>query len=151
MSRPLSERERAVRLGVYRHFVDHGRAPTATELATSLGFARTEVESAFESLAEAHVLVLKPGTHALWMAMPFSAVETRYRVETPRGAFWANCAWDALGIPAMLGSDATVHARCACCEEPQQLDVRNGQLLTTEGLVHFAVPASRWWEDIGFT
>lgn len=151
MSNPgLSPLERDVRQRVYRHFLEHGRASSAAEIAAALGRPADEIEGALRTLADAHVLVLKPGTVDLWMAMPFSAVETRYRVETPRGGWWANCAWDALGVLAMLGSDGTVRARCACCEEPQVLDVEGGQL-RGEGMIHFAVPAARWWADIGFT
>ncbi|MEO7238488.1 MAG: organomercurial lyase, partial [Gemmatimonadales bacterium] len=46
--------------------------------------------------AAAHVLVLDPATRGLWMAMPFSAVPTSFRVTTPSGEWWANCASDAL-------------------------------------------------------
>ena len=31
------------------------------------------------------------------------------------------------------------------------LNVLAGDLLETDGVVHFAVPAARWWDDVGFT
>jgi hypothetical protein len=32
-----------------------------------------------------------------------------------------------------------------------RLQVRHGVLTRTEGVVHFGVPARRWWDNIGFT
>lgn len=46
------------------------------------------------------------------LAYPFSAHPSRQRIDTADGRrLWACCAIDALGIPAMLGVDATVVAR----------------------------------------
>ena len=54
---------------------------------------------------------LQPGGDAVLMAHPLSAVETDYRVIVDGVALYANCAWDSLGIPAMLGRDADIEAR----------------------------------------
>jgi len=40
---------------------------------------------------------------------------------------------------------------CGDCGVPLTLGVRDGSLAEGEGVVHFAVPARRWWENIGFT
>jgi Alkylmercury lyase len=85
------------------------------------------------------------------MAPPFSAVPTAFRVQTPRGAYWGNCIWDGLGIVSMLGGEGTVETRCADCDEPMTLRIEAGGLVDGDGLAHFAVPAARWWDDIGFT
>jgi hypothetical protein len=35
---------------------------------------------------------------------------------------------------------------------PLRLEVRDGALEEpSEGVIHFAVPAARWWDDIGST
>ena len=65
--------------------------------------------------------------------------------------YWGVCVWDALGIPAALHADGTVTARCGDCDEEIVLEVRDGALARGEGVVHFAVPAIRWWENIAFT
>jgi hypothetical protein len=31
------------------------------------------------------------------------------------------------------------------------LQVHEGQLVAGPGVVHFAVPAARWWENVSFT
>jgi Alkylmercury lyase len=85
------------------------------------------------------------------MAHPLSAVPTAFRVETRRGSYYGNCVWDALGIPAMLGVDARIETACPDCDEEIVFVVRNGELEPVEAVAHFAVPAARWWDDIGHT
>ena len=86
------ELDSRVRLAIYRHFVRTGLAPTAREVGDELGASPAAIADSFERLAAAHVLVLDPATRGLWMAMPFSAVPTSFRVTTPGGEWWANCA-----------------------------------------------------------
>jgi hypothetical protein len=140
----------AVRLAGYRHFAATGRAPSGGQIADALGRSVAQVSAAFERLAAERALVLFPGTTEIWMAMPFSAVPTELRVETEKGPYWANCAWDALGIPAALGADAKISSRCSDCGESLRIEVSGGEC--SAGLwVHFGVPAAQWWQDIGFT
>jgi Alkylmercury lyase len=140
-----------VRLAIYERFVDDGEPPSAAEVADQLQVSPEEAETAFRRLDEAHVIVLMPGTLEIWMAAPLSAVPTAFEAETPRGAFWGNCIWDGLGVISMLGGDGTVETRCPDCEEPMTLRVEDFALAEGEGTTHFAVPAARWWENIGFT
>ncbi len=140
-----------VRIAIYERFVAEGEPPSPASVAELLSIPKEEAQGAFHRLAEAHVIVLTPGTSEVWMANPLSAVPTSFRVETPRGSFWGNCVWDGLGAVSMLGGDGTVTTHCADCEEPMALRVEGGRLVDTDGLAHFAVPARRWWDDIGFT
>lgn len=140
-----------IRHHVYRHFIDVGSPPTVEETARALDLAVGEVERAYRRLDEDHALVLTPGALRIWMAMPLSAVSTAFRVRAGEQSWWANCAWDALGIPAMLGRNARVVTTCGDCDEPMTLTVEEGALVETEGVVHFAVPAAKWWDDVGFT
>jgi hypothetical protein len=140
-----------VRLCVYRRFIESGRPPTVQELAGALNLTFEKVEKAYHRLDEGHALVLKPGTLDLWMAMPLSAVPTDFRVSVAGQSWWANCAWDALGIPAMLGRDALIETHCPGCDDPVTFKVINGGLEQDPGVVHFALPVAKWWEDIGFT
>ena len=57
------------------------------------------------------------------------------------------------GISAILGRDATGHAPCGCgdCDENLEIEMLPGQPVNSEWLAHFVVPASRFWEKIGFT
>jgi hypothetical protein len=157
-----------VRLAVYRHFLEEGRAPTPAELADSLEHPFEEVEAALLRLAEAHILVLEPGSTAIRMAMPFSNVRTGFRVEVPFLSWYANCAWDALGIPALLRgagrlpsqSPQRITTACPDCDETITLHLAGLEgppILfspTPQGppapppVVHFVVPAAHWWSDI---
>jgi hypothetical protein len=96
--------------------------------------------------------VLEPDVESIRMLNPFSVVETRHRVEADGRSWWANCAWDALGIPAALHADGRIESACPDCGQQLELEVRDGELVRgAELLVHFLVPARHWWDDIGFT
>jgi hypothetical protein len=140
-----------VRLAILERFAETGDAPVAAEVATAIGETEGAVAEAYSRLADAHLLVLRPGTREIWMAHPFSAVPTGFHVETERGSSYANCVWDALGIPAMLDTDARIETTCSDCGEPLELRVRDGDLEPLDWVAHFAVPAARWWDDIGHT
>ncbi len=146
-----SDVDRDVRLHIYGAFVASGSPPTAAETASALGRTEGEVEDAYRRLEQAHVIALAPGTLNVWMANPLSAVPTPFRVETAQGSFWGNCVWDALGVVAMLGREGRVSTSCPDCTEGMTLAVEHGELRASDGVAHFAVPAARWWENIGFT
>ena len=140
-----------VRLFVYDRFVETGEPPTVQDAADALGIGRDEAEASFRRLEAARVLVFAPGTLNIWMANPFSASPTPFRVTTPRRAWWGTCVWDAFGIPAMLGSDAVIETSDPATGEPFELRVQDGELRPVEAVAHFTVPARSWWDDIGYT
>jgi hypothetical protein len=139
-------RDAAVRVEIYRQFVERRRAPTHGEVGEALGLPTDEVVASFRRLADDHVVVLRPGTTELWMAAPLSAVETPFVVETPRGEYFGNCVWDAFGVLAMLGVDGAVRTSCPDCGDPLELGLDSG-----DAVAHFLVPAAHWWDDIGHT
>ena len=145
-----AEFDNAVRLATYGFFADEGRAPVAAEVARGLDVLPVQVEQSFKRLHEAHVIVLAPGTPYIWMANPFSALPTPYSVTCGDKTYWANCIWDSLGIISMLAADGTVTSSCPDCGQQLRVEVAGGELKTSDYLVHYAVPAARWWDDIGF-
>ena len=140
-----------VRVHLMERFLAEGRPPSVGESAAALDASEEDVAAAYRCLQEQRVIVLAPGTLDVWMAAPLSAVPTPFPVETERGTYFGNCIWDALGIPAMLGCEATIAASCADCGDPLPIRVRNGELREGDGVAHFAVPAARWWDNIGHT
>ncbi len=140
-----------VRLALYEGFVEESEPPSSDDVAEMLGISLAEAEASYRRLHEAHVIVLMPGTTQVWMAAPLSAVSTAFRVQTPRGTFWGNCVWDGLGVVSMLGDEGTVATQCPDCHDPITLRMEDGELVEADGLAHFAVPAARWWDNIGFT
>ena len=143
--------DRNVRLFVYDRFLEDAQPPTAGQIAAGLALEPEEVDASLGRLEEGHVLVFAPGTRNIWLANPLSAFPTPFRVETARGAYWGVCIWDAFGAVAMLGGTGVVHTSCACCGDEMTLQVEDGVLESVEGVAHFAVPARRWWDNIGYT
>lgn len=147
MSTPAEQTDVRVRVAVYERVVADGLPPARAHLAQHLELAPDQIAESLERLAAARALVLQAESREVLMANPFSAVPTAYAVRTGERLYYGNCVWDALGIPAMLGAAATVETSCACCGEAMALEVREN-LLPAAGVVHFAIPARRWWDDI---
>ena len=143
--------DRDVRVHVFREAADTAHVPTPGEIAAALGRPQPVIEDSLRRLAAGRVLILAPGTANVWAANPFSAVPSNFRVEALGRTYWGICIWDALGIPAALHADGTVTARCGDCNHEIILEVRGEALAPVEGLVHFGVPAARWWDNIAFT
>lgn len=142
---------RDVRLYIYDQILKTSSAPSTADTATALGRGEPQIQQAYRALADARMLVLRPGTHTVWMAMPFSNRQTAFTVIAGGRAYYANCAWDAFGIPAMLGIDARIFTTCADCGGVLERKVANGTVPETRGLVHFALPPRRWWDNVGYT
>jgi hypothetical protein len=141
-----------VKLHIYKVIAETTRAPTSTEVAQALNSSAEEVEAAFQRLYQKRLLVLEPGDSSkIRMAPPFSGVVTPFLVEVGGKSYYANCAWDALGIPAALHGDGDVIASDAFTGEAMSLQVRDGSPIPQECVIHFAVPAARWWDDIIYT
>jgi hypothetical protein len=125
-----------LRSHIYRMTLERGLPPTVAELASATSASADDVRAALRQLQS---------------APPFSAVPTPFLVKTSRHAAYANCAWDALGVPVMLRDSARIISACACCGDSITLDINDDVLMHAAAMVHFAVPAMRWWEDIVFT
>lgn len=141
----------AVRAYVYDKVLRSGILPSLAETAAGVGCELERGRASFQRLADGHILVLQKGSGEILMANPFSAVPTAFQVHSVGVAYHANCIWDAMGVAAMLGQEATIQASCACCGTAMALHVKGGRLLPAQGIVHFAIPAMKWWEDIVFT
>ena len=147
---PFTTLERAVRLFIYRHFLETTQAPVLAAIAAAVGAAEDAVSAALRRLAELRALVLAPASTAIWMAHPFSAIPTAYPVIVGGRTYWANCAWDAAGVLSLAGGDGESTTRCADCGETVTLAVRDGRPIG-DGIVHYAVPPRRFWENVAFT
>jgi len=141
-----------VKLRIYRAFAETGVAPTSGDVAEALGAPPAEVAAAFDALHAQRLLVPEPGDPSrIRMAPPFSGIETPFRVTIDSRVYYANCAWDALGIPAALHADAAIDARDGHTGEPITLVVLGGTPVAEPCVIHFAVPAAHWWDDMVHT
>ena len=136
---------------IYAVTTSRGTPPTIDELAAALKISREDTKDTLARLTAARVVVLQPESGELLMVPPFSAVPTPFLVETSHFHAYANCAWDALGIAVMLRTRVRVTSACACCGEALELSAGPVTIDPARAVVHFAVPAARWWQDIVFT
>jgi hypothetical protein len=140
-----------VKLAVYEHFVDAARRPSVDDVAARVGANAAEVLRAFARLGAQRLLVLEDGGASIRMASPFSGVPTQHVAVSGGKRYFANCAWDALGIPAALRSPAVIESRCEQSHEPLRLRVELDGVEPSDWLFHCSLPAVRWWDDIVFT
>jgi hypothetical protein len=145
----MTEIERRVRVAIYRALLEAGRAPSVAALVSQLGLTVAEVADALRALADAHAIVLHPGTGVVWMAHPFAAAATDFVVRSGTRSWFANCVWDGLSILALVG-DGTLDTHSPATGAAMRFVVRD-RFVSGEGVVHFLVPAARFWDDIGFT
>ena len=97
-----------IRVFVYRHFAETTHPPRVDETAARFALTQAEAISAYEELHQRHAFFLRPGTHEILMANPFSGIETPFKVRANGKTYFANCAWDSFGIPAALDVDAEI-------------------------------------------
>ena len=140
-----------IRAFVYHYLAETTRPPSVEDTATRLTLATEEVVSAYEELHHRHAFFLRSGTHDILMASPFSGVETPFHVRANGKTYFANCAWDSLGIPAALHADAEITAACSQSGHPIQLSVKAEQLSKSDVLIHFLLPFREWYNDLVFT
>ena len=131
-----------VRSRIFDVALTTGRVPQREEIGCA--------QESLQRLADGHVLVLEKNG-AIRMAMPFSAVPTPFHVRSGDYSAYGNCIWDALGILAMKHADGVVEASCGCCGEEMPVHIQDAELQEHVGIVHYAVPARQWWDDIVFT
>ncbi len=148
MSDDLSGLDPTVRLYIYRFIIDEGHAPSVAEIAAAHDISVDEARQTLHRLEQPHQIVLEPGTDEIRMAIPLSAVPSSHRVWSDGRCLYANCAWDSLGVAAMLHSDAEIEAPI----DGGQLiryAIRDGDLEAPDGLsVHFPAPLRRWYDNI---
>lgn len=141
----------AIRAFVYQHFAETASPPSLEETAAQFDLTDQEAVTAYEELHQRHALFLRQNSHEILMANPFSGVETSFQVHTKEKIYFANCAWDSLGIPAALHTDAHIQAICAQSSEPIEIAIGSQQVEGTDALAHFLIPFKDWYQDLAFT
>lgn len=140
-----------VRYQIYRFFADHCAAPSYQQLAHVLGVEGETVRGSFHKLHEQHMIFLEPHTDSIRMANPFSAIPTKFRVISGNKQWWANCAWDSLGIAAALQIEVQIQARYPDVPETVGLEVNDGKVDGKNHVVYFPLPCRQWYDDLIFT
>ena len=143
---------------IYSHLVDTTLPPSVDETARHFNIRPEEAGALYKELANRHAIFLEPETLTVRMAWPFSGVPTDFKVHANGKTYFANCAWDMLGIPAALHTDAVMEAVCTESNERVKLEVKNEKITNYQSpitnlqlLVHFPLPFARWYDDLVFT
>ena len=162
-----------IRHFVYQHFADTTHAPSIDVTAARFNLSTQEATDYYQELHNRHALFLDLESMTIRMANPFSGIPTDFKVHANGKTYFANCAWDMLGIPAALHTDAVIEAVCTESGETVKLDIKDGYVTlsgasrhegslpsTSESLrsaqsdmllVHFPLAFSRWYDDLVFT
>jgi len=146
-----TEFDTRIKVALYNHFAKTGTRPGPEDVAAHVDSDSGAVLDAYRRLAEQRVLFLEKDGSSIRMAPPFSGVETQHVVESGGIRYYANCAWDALGIPAALHQPGAVQSRCGQSGDLLQLKVSLEGPPPSDWLFHCLVPAAKWWDDIVFT
>ena len=141
-----------VRYHINRFIFDRGHAPDVDELAGITGRPTAEVRQALDDLAANHALVLHPNSHRIWVAHPFSLMPTLFWVESEQQSWYSNCTWCSLGVAALVEEgDVTIYTKLNGTIKPQEIHIKDGQVVEDHLLVHFVVPMTRIWENVIYT
>jgi hypothetical protein len=113
---------------VYGHFADTTHAPSVDETAHHFNISIEKAGELYKELHNRHAFFLEPESLTIRMANPFSGIPTDFKVHANGKTYFANCAWDMLGIPAALHCDAVIEAVFTESNEPIQLEIKNGRI-----------------------
>jgi hypothetical protein len=142
----------ALRAFVYDHIIVRGAVPPSSEIAAYFDGDAAQVRDRLAALEVGKTILVHPATHEIWMAGPFSAAPTQYKLSDGKTTWYANCAWDMLGVAMLVDRPLLAETHCADCGE--RIAVECDPLhppSECQAVVHFLVPARQWYDDIGFT
>jgi hypothetical protein len=124
---PRDPAGRAVHQAILRAFADSGRPPVPTDMDRISAAHAATTEKTLAGLHAADVIRVDAAGQ-IGVAYPFSAAPTRHRVQLAAGVeVWAMCAVDALGMPAMLHTDAVISSSDPGSGQPVTITVQDGR------------------------
>ena len=110
---------------VYSHIAETTRPPRVDEAAAHFGISTAEATELYKELHNRHAVFLDVDEAAIRMANPFSGIPTDFKVHANGKTYFANCAWDMLGIPAALHCDAVIEAVYTESNESVKLEIKD--------------------------
>ncbi|OQE34795.1 hypothetical protein PENCOP_c015G05373 [Penicillium coprophilum] len=160
----MDDTTRNVRYELFQFYLRECRPPTVDELAKASSLPCVEIPPVLQQLEDSHHIVLYKHQSCaptpVAMAHPFSHLPTPFVVSQGERSWWANCAWCAFGLAAMLSPlKTTVSVRSGSIGKEMQFNIENdkitcvspqGEVDTNDCCVHFSVPPTTWWRDVRF-
>ncbi|KAI8802191.1 putative transmembrane protein [Cladochytrium replicatum] len=141
----------AVHAFIIRTFLAKQRPPSILELSEKFECDPADARSALRSLADYHGVVLHPHNDKIWIAHPFSAAPTTFVVRSSSRKWWGNCAWCSLGVACLVGDQVTIETRLGALDDSVTIEIKDGQLVDTDFVVHFPVPMRNAWDNVVYT
>jgi alkylmercury lyase-like protein len=141
----------ALRRFIYDELIATGLPPSTGRIAAHFRVTRDAAKTALAEMKIGKTVLVHPTTGEIWMAGPFAAKRTPYEIARGAIRWWANCAWDLLGVAAIVGPPVALQAACTDCGLTFSMEVGANGPPPSDWVVHFLLPASRWYDDIGFT
>lgn len=105
----------------------HRHVPSPDELQALTGLSEGAIRDVLIGLERIGAIVTARG--ALVAAYPLSARPTAHVVSLGSDVPWANCAIDALAVPAMTGRRGTIRSTCAHCGAEITVDVDGKEVI----------------------
>jgi hypothetical protein len=141
-----------VRAVVARTIRERGSIPSIAEVARRLRTDPSAVDASFARMIATRVFIPERTSHEIHAFNPFCVGPTDFAVRADRRDWWGICGWDALGIPAALGTTGSLTSSCGDgCGERIRIEVGLGGTASGEAVLQIGVPARSFWEDIYFT
>lgn len=136
----MGDTEDRVRRAILDHYGKTGHAPSLARLAEITGLDGDKLGGLVKKLKGRDLLVLDESGAAITGAYPFTERDTGHRVHLGDVPLNAMCAIDALGAPAMYGTDAVVESSCRECGKPVRVTTRQvgnvlGEVSPTDAVV----------------
>jgi hypothetical protein len=126
---PRDPAGRAMHLAILKAFAATGGGPAAEELDRIAADHGMTAHNILADFHDADVIRLDAAGQ-ISVAYPFSANPTRHHVRLASGmAVWAMCAIDALGMAAMLDTDAVITSSDPANGQPVAVTVQHGRYL----------------------
>ena len=136
---------------IIRHIIDHGFAPDISSLAQTLQSTEDQITQTLYELQDYHGVVLHPTEPKIWVIHPFALMPTNFLVQSPKGKWWANCAWCSLGLAALLNEDLTITTCIGAYDEQVRIHILNGEVQEKNLYVHFPIPMKKAWDNVVYT
>ncbi len=148
-----AEADREVRIAIARSIKTHGKIPTIASVAADMAQDVAAVDASFARMIDGHMFIPRKGSHEIYAYDPFCVGPTDFFVTAAGRVWFGICAWDALGIPAALGTMGVVETHCADCDESLVVEVdADGRTdMQTWTVLQVGVRPSDFWKDIYFT
>jgi hypothetical protein len=115
---------------VLRTFAETGKPPSVDQLGQDFALDQADALMQVEMLEKQGCLYRDSASKEIVSAYPFSAVPTVHIVTFPSvHSVYAMCAIDALGMPSMLDTDASIQSACAACNASITIQIQAGQII----------------------